>query len=138
MYSGFYDTSFDISIHAPTGGATALALNSWASINISIHAPTGGATDKPDTNADIIVISIHAPTGGATHFNDRYYNDFTEFQSTLPRGERLYPPLALNGDGADISIHAPTGGATKRITLIMADRTSVSYTHLTLPTILRV
>ena len=88
-----------------------------------IRDSTGGATDKPDTNADIIVISIHAPTGGATHFNDRYYNDFTEFQSTLPRGERLYPPLALNGDGADISIHAPTGGATKRITLIMADRT---------------
>ena len=36
--------------------------------NISIHAPTGGATDCMRRNPVRSEISIHAPTGGATIF----------------------------------------------------------------------
>ena len=77
---------------------------SW---NISIHAPTIGATEKSKLAADLLMISIHAPTIGATwcrsgcypcnlNFNPRSHNrsDYNElglqsnyniFQSTLPR-----------------------------------------------------
>ena len=34
--------------------------------NISIHAPTNGATDYEAYDTSAIVISIHAPTNGAT------------------------------------------------------------------------
>ena len=34
----------ELEVLIPSPTEMALALNSWASINISIHAPTGGAT----------------------------------------------------------------------------------------------
>ena len=57
--------------------------------NISIHAPTGGATIIPVAYNGYTLISIHAPTGGAT------MKPFAKsakriFQSTLPRGERQF------------------------------------------------
>ena len=80
---------------------------------ISIHAPARGATDQEPAPAGSDIISIHAPARGATnllslldHFN-RYFNPRSregsdqvfpvlfvksrQFQSTLPRGERLDP-----------------------------------------------
>ena len=36
--------SLDISIHAPTRGATIFALDTFPILDISIHAPTRGAT----------------------------------------------------------------------------------------------
>ena len=78
-----------ISIHAPTWGATCLILSPFILLGISIHAPTWGATNTP---ADIYVInriSIHAPTWGAT---------LNHCLSNFPH---------------DISIHAPTWGATR-------------------------
>ena len=84
----------------------------------------------------IMTISIHAPAWGATlygaiarkllkDFNPRsrvgsdqklrsQYIDSSEFQSTLPRGER---PGQLHGMGGvrDISIHAPAWGATHNL-----------------------
>ena len=78
----------DISIHAPTRGAT---VNSDIRIcfdTISIHAPTRGATIKTEDLIDIATISIHAPTRGATSCR-RYQKDILM-----------------------ISIHAPTRGAT--------------------------
>ena len=55
-------------------------------------------------------ISIHAPTRGATE-QRRKLKSWFEFQSTLPREERLFFPLALPFKVC-ISIHAPTRGAT--------------------------
>ena len=55
-------------------------------------------------------ISIHAPTRGATSFFD-IRDHQNKFQSTLPRGERLWLAMKLFHLGW-ISIHAPTRGAT--------------------------
>ena len=57
---------FDISIHAPTRGATNSKDSDIHWICISIHAPTRGATGSPDRNQQVNAISIHAPTRGAT------------------------------------------------------------------------
>ena len=81
-------TQFDISIHAPTRGATVSEIASSFAQTISIHAPTRGATvDAMYTGANYD-ISIHAPTRGATQ--DAY----------------------ITGSIPNISIHAPTRGAT--------------------------
>ena len=55
-----------ISIHAPTRGATNLAIAIAFSPCISIHAPTRGATVQRGGEWLQVVISIHAPTRGAT------------------------------------------------------------------------
>ena len=55
-----------ISIHAPTRGATSLAVNGHANAGISIHAPTRGATNSLGFDFENFGISIHAPTRGAT------------------------------------------------------------------------
>ena len=55
--------------------------------NISIHAPTRGATKCGRGNRKSCKISIHAPTRGATLHVAFCYNYIT-FQSTLPREER--------------------------------------------------
>ena len=58
---------------------------------VSIHAPTWGATDMQDDIDRFNEVSIHAPTWGATELGT--YNAFNQvFQSTLPHGER--PPAA--------------------------------------------
>ena len=100
----------DISIHAPTWGAThvinanrtvyyyfnprthvgcdAIAANRQRISDISIHAPTWGATDGKYSIVPLHRISIHAPTWGATSDLEAY------LQHKI------------------ISIHAPTWGAT--------------------------
>ena len=99
----------EISIHAPTRGATVWYTLEDLAEAISIHAPTRGATDVNAMESAIIIdfnprshegsdfcpfsfgflfcISIHAPTRGATEI---YGGEeiFNKFQSTLPRGER--------------------------------------------------
>ena len=55
--------------------------------NISIHAPTRGATANAYETINRNRISIHAPTRGATQI-DRCIDVNLIFQSTLPRGER--------------------------------------------------
>ena len=55
--------------------------------DISIHAPTNGATDKNLGYLVPIPISIHAPTNGATMIA-HFYIKAKEFQSTLRRTER--------------------------------------------------
>ena len=122
-----------ISIHAPARGATLLAL--VQSPNhifqstlprgerrqvvhileeckfISIHAPARGATTVQTSRCLIPQISIHAPARGATESRPSRISRQKLFQSTLPRGERLY--LFGNvGFLARISIHAPARGAT--------------------------
>ena len=57
------------------------------SIEISIHAPTRGATLQAPLWEQVTIISIHAPTRGATMYISVPIVA-TRFQSTLPRGER--------------------------------------------------
>ena len=100
-------------------------------INISIHAPTRGATSPGGQMHNQNHISIHAPTRGATHTTPADRVTF-QFQSTLPREERPDGCVCSSGDrhfnprshersdrrnAGDlwrwrISIHAPTRGAT--------------------------
>ena len=100
----------NVSIHAPTKGATlrnCLCVRNWT---VSIHAPTKGATmayvysnienvsfnprshegsdKKGRLNMSEQYVSIHAPTKGATHSGRTGFN------------------------GKCVSIHAPTKGAT--------------------------
>ena len=124
-------------------------------MEISIHAPTWGATSWPQLLFNVTGISIHAPTWGATQDSPAVYLSFHRFQSTHPRGVRpkvinkvpvqipfqsTHPrgvrpgfasrthsrsyfnprthvgcdghPFIAAGPGDGISIHAPTWGAT--------------------------
>ena len=56
------------------------------------------------------MISIHAPARGATR-KSAHFRKTWQFQSTLPRGERLSYPSAMV-KALQISIHAPARGAT--------------------------
>ena len=56
---------------------------------ISIHAPTRGATIYRVHQASKGYISIHAPTRGATINCEKIWRFLVQFQSTLPREERL-------------------------------------------------
>ena len=64
---------------------------------ISIHAPARGATVGKDANVLADVISIHAPARGATCRRHLQSTRKTEFQSTLPRGERRWMPWSVTG-----------------------------------------
>ncbi len=78
----------EISIHAPTRGATFPFFIRQFQFVISIHAPTRGATFRRHRDQRHRAISIHAPTRGAT-------------------GVLIRPRYMVW-----ISIHAPTRGAT--------------------------
>ena len=100
----------DVSIHAPTWGATFGDLDTTTIVSVSIHAPTWGATVHFVSNGSGQKVSIHAPTWGATHsniskaiicFNPRAHvgrdlkkpyvsntANRVQFQSTRPRGAR--------------------------------------------------
>ena len=78
----------DISIHAPTWGATSMGFDVLSGAIISIHAPTWGATQTLLPCLIWSLISIHAPTWGATMLCVMCLT-FRLFQSTHPRGVRL-------------------------------------------------
>ena len=102
-----------ISIHAPTRGATSRTSGVLSTIFISIHAPTRGATCQPYTPSHSCLISIHAPTRGATkRMDDNLRN--AQFQSTLLQEERRINCPCENPHFV-ISIHAPTRGATAKM-----------------------
>ena len=85
----------DISIHAPTNGATFCGTFSIFILCISIHAPTNGATYRFPSLCNERWISIHAPTNGAT--SEKLTSPALNlFQSTLRRTERrAFPPTYL-------------------------------------------
>ena len=56
----------NVSIHAPTWGATQDILSPFISCPVSIHAPTWGATFIHWWLSVHLIVSIHAPTWGAT------------------------------------------------------------------------
>ena len=86
----------EISIHAPTRGATRPLVKGILRHLISIHAPTRGATVTLGIYTRGLNISIHAPTRGATGWKSAKGNP-VKFQSTLPRGERLWIELGFCG-----------------------------------------
>ena len=122
-----------VSIHAPTRGATHWHILLFH--NSSFNPRTHEGCDLP-TFADLLsyicfnprthegcdgldafctywlTVSIHAPTRGATLIDSTDRPVVIEFQSTHPRGVRLYLLLVSCSDD-DVSIHAPTRGATK-------------------------
>ena len=127
----------DISIHAPTGGATILKAPTQSAFQISIHAPTGGATaldiqrracttnfnPRSHGGSDIkcekvigqVKISIHAPTGGATVTPIAASLGITTISIHAPTGGATVRKEVFTAKTSKISIHAPTGGATKLI-----------------------
>ena len=90
-------------------GERLIASMMRTTIEVSIHAPTWGATNGGERTKEYIPVSIHAPTWGATFilFSFLFLN---VFQSTLPHGERLLEVRVKHK--CSVSIHAPTWGAT--------------------------
>ena len=68
--------------------------------NVSIHAPTRGATSSPTCRFLWLLVSIHAPTRGATSETEEDYQE-TLFQSTHPHGVR---PHALDSQHLRINL----------------------------------
>ena len=79
-------------------------------IEVSIHAPTWGATSSSGRERSCLSVSIHAPTWGATCSRKIYRFRFL-FQSTHPHGVRRYRRRRAT-NLSFVSIHAPTWGAT--------------------------
>ena len=103
-------TKAPISIHAPTRGATADALQNKPEWEISIHAPTRGATLIWQKNITQNTISIHAPTRGATVYKCRIKNHIFNFNPRSYKRSDFIHTLCIKLN--IISIHAPTRGAT--------------------------
>ena len=121
----------NISIHAPTRGATAAAPLTTAPSRISIHAPTRGATyctkyesafqyfnPRSHEGSDVgfrhifkcFFISIHAPTRGATRQFIRFVIKSLISIHAPTRGATRHSVIVRHF--SVISIHAPTRGAT--------------------------
>ena len=77
----------DVSIHAPTRGATEMYAQRMGMSKVSIHAPTRGATWFDSSHLRQIKVSIHAPTRGATMLQV-VFDLLDKFQSTHPHGVR--------------------------------------------------
>ena len=86
-----------VSIHAPTWGATWTSTSVYKYISVSIHAPTWGATLCCFIGRVGSRVSIHAPTWGATA-GQVAPKSFQRFQSTHPRGVR---PQRIQNDIAE-------------------------------------
>ena len=126
----------DVSIHAPTRGATFVSSCMSVSMKVSIHAPTRGATISADHLGRLSAFQSTRPRGARLHsgsglprrarrFNPRAHAGRDErvagdgawtslFQSTRPRGARPSDACALCVASA-VSIHAPTRGATSAV-----------------------
>ena len=102
----------EVSIHAPTRGATSSEPPTYHLHEVSIHAPTRGATTCG--YADVLRYSGFQSTHphGVRHTVTFGGNEEILFQSTHPHGVRPFWQLfhCLNTD--IVSIHAPTRGAT--------------------------
>ncbi len=106
----FYCVIRQISIHAPTRGATTVITYTVMDTFISIHAPTRGATQRYALFVSNMPFQSTLPRGERPS-QELQQSQIKIFQSTLPRGERqdcCLPPAIP----CQISIHAPTRGAT--------------------------
>ena len=122
----------EVSIHAPTRGATVSRQNVAVPIPVSIHAPTRGATlprssslflirrfnSRAHEGRDACTMSPCATMmfqftrpRGARRYRATIGDEPVEFQFTRPRGARPRPGRA-RAKRRPVSIHAPTRGAT--------------------------
>ena len=107
----FYRRKKDISIHAPTRGATPHRGGLEEAMRISIHAPTRGATQQLPFILCRYNISIHAPTRGATGELRKPRRSRHNFNPRSHKGsDGVF--CWLHEQQGKISIHAPTRGAT--------------------------
>ena len=90
----FYRRKKDISIHAPTRGATYTHAPPLTKTSISIHAPTRGATVEVNNELELMRISIHAPTRGATEYR---------IQTTIAGVD--FNPRSHKGSDATVTVH---------------------------------
>ena len=78
-----------ISIHVPSWGTTMEKPLSYPNQQISIHVPSWGTTRSLFDLPFPLPISIHVPSWGTTSMLAGCGKAYP-FQSTFPRGERLY------------------------------------------------
>ena len=107
-----------ISIHAPTWGATTSGSQAWLIGAFQSTHPHGVRPVNHKGVLGVERISIHAPTWGATRRAcTSIHRPQTSFQSTHPHGVRQLQ-VRVDQQTLDISIHAPTWGATGLSTAI--------------------
>ena len=103
-----------VSIHAPTWGATHHHRPRRQARRVSIHAPTWGATgDQWSVKGGIVVFQFTRPRGARHAGLLAWIQGRDEFQFTRPRGAR--PRRWRSPPPPRVSIHAPTWGATTRL-----------------------
>ena len=105
------ESTNNVSIHAPTWGATLCKSVMILALCVSIHAPTWGATQLVALLGMTKRVSIHAPTWGATKFGFGYLSeDLVSIHAPTWGATTCCTALAIC---PKVSIHAPTWGATK-------------------------
>ena len=105
-----FAVGLNVSIHAPTWGATDVFFNGLVETLVSIHAPTWGATPWALPRAFFLLFQSTHPHG--VRLSMWHFGGFQLlFQSTHPHGVRhhLWSHVSLD---VFVSIHAPTWGAT--------------------------
>ena len=93
-HRGGLEEAMRISIHAPTRGATYTHAPPLTKTSISIHAPTRGATVEVNNELELMRISIHAPTRGATEYR---------IQTTIAGVD--FNPRSHKGSDATVTVH---------------------------------
>ena len=102
--------SSDVSIHAPTRGATGSKGSADTALAVSIHAPTRGATICAAKHKNLHLCFNPRTHTGCDHIHRGDGFKFG-FQSTHPHGVRL-KSVSFRQVIDYVSIHAPTRGAT--------------------------
>ena len=116
---------------------------------VSIHAPTWGATPQKTFKSFFLGVSIHAPTWGATRsfafpsylqkgFNPRTHMGCDSHYNFANRLSKGFNPrthmgcdilLFTNSDRLAVSIHAPTWGATHYTSITNIENYMFQSTH---------
>ena len=129
---GFQSKSRKFQSTLPRGERQGTLITADYITQISIHAPTRGATDSRACSKIMQSISIHAPTRGATvyydlqisriaHFNPRSHEGSDSLRICSSSPFNYFNPRSHEGSDEEklnqypitcISIHAPTRGAT--------------------------
>ena len=123
-----------ISIHAPARGATYRSTVTEETPTISIHAPARGATAVRVVLHASVVISIHAPARGATANTANRLPVFTPLLQHILQDFTSIRHIQ-NAETAKKSKNQVRNSWQFHVRSRFAP---VSYTHLTLPTILLV
>ena len=102
-----------VSIHAPAWGATLdhVGLNDLG--RVSIHAPAWGATPSPCPGSRSTGCFNPRARVGRDSKPSALSTSLMQFQSTRPRGARLFSCM-FPTPPSWVSIHAPAWGATRR------------------------